>query len=159
MRAITRMTEERMAGVLALGARMLADRQHSPQRRFNDLLWYLASQLSDTVGAALCDLNGPRVRSGPFAGMTMLRAVADGSYTAKLLGCYERELHGLIRRLVRTRYRTVVNVGCAEGYYAVGLARRMPAATVHAHDTDPEARRLCRRLARANGLGTRRLRV
>ena len=45
-----------------------------------------------------------------------------------------------------------LDVGCAEGYYAVGLALRCPAAHVYAYDTDPAALQACRDMARLNGV-------
>ena len=47
----------------------------------------------------------------------------------------------------------IVDVGAKFGYYAVGLARRYPAAAVVAYDVDWWARRACRRMAAANGVG------
>lgn len=69
----------------------------------------------------------------------------------KCLGSYERELHAEIERIVARGYKTVLNAGCGEGYYAVGLARRMSGlTTVLAYDYNPSALALCRRLAEAN---------
>jgi methylase of polypeptide subunit release factors len=41
----------------------------------------------------------------------------------------------------------VIDIGCAEGYYAVGLALRIPSAYVIAFDTNREATDLCRLMA------------
>jgi methylase of polypeptide subunit release factors len=49
----------------------------------------------------------------------------------------------------------VIDIGAAEGYYAIGFARRLPAARVIASDLDPVARLLCWLLARRNGVGDR----
>jgi ribosomal protein L11 methylase PrmA len=49
----------------------------------------------------------------------------------------------------------VIDVGCAEGYYAVGLARMMPAVTVHAYDIDERARAACTELAAKNDVSER----
>lgn len=68
---------------------------------------------------------------------------------------YERELHGVVEAIVATPYDTVVNVGCAEGYYAVGLARRMPQARFHTFDTNEAAQAACLRLAQINGVAER----
>ena len=73
----------------------------------------------------------------------------------KLVGSYEAELHGVIEQIVATDYQVVVDVGCAEGYYANGLARRLPSARVYAFDTDPEARHLCEAMAALNGVEKR----
>jgi hypothetical protein len=45
----------------------------------------------------------------------------------------------------------VVDIGSAEGYYATGLALRVPAARVVCFDTDRLANRLMLRLAKTNG--------
>lgn len=73
----------------------------------------------------------------------------------KLLGAYERELHPALERALGRPYRRIINIGCGEGYYAVGLALRLPAAHVHAFDSEPRARELCRALAIANGVDKR----
>lgn len=93
--------------------------------------------------------HGLTVRGGPFAGMHYPEEVAweTDALIPKLLGSYERELHDL-----EFRGPTFVDVGCAEGYYAVGVALTT-GATVNAHDLDPVARRLCERLAEQNRVG------
>lgn len=96
-----------------------------------------------------------KVQTGPFAGMDFLDRVSEGAYIPKLLGSYEAELHGVIEQICATPYDTVVNVGCAEGYYAVGLARRMPDSRIHAFDSDPSAQLLCGELAAMNGVADR----
>jgi predicted O-methyltransferase YrrM len=97
---------------------------------------------------------GLSVRHGPFAGMrypTEALGRVD-ALVAKLLGAYESELHDAIRMLVATRPRIVVNIGCADGYYAVGMARALPCSKVFAFDLDRSARRMCTALAEANGV-------
>jgi hypothetical protein len=51
--------------------------------------------------------------------------------------------------------RLILNIGAAEGYYAVGLARHFPEATVLAYEIDAGARELCAGLARLNGVAER----
>lgn len=93
---------------------------------------------------------GTRVRAGPFAGMDYVVKSAEGALLPRLQGIYERELHPDLIRFAGERVEAVVDIGCAEGYYAVGLARLMPDVTVYAHDIDPVARRRCGLLAEAN---------
>jgi len=98
---------------------------------------------------------GLTVRSGPFAGMEYDPSVVGfaEALVAKLIGAYERELHPAIREIqANGQIDTVVNIGCAEGSYAVGLARTMPRAHVYAYDLNPTMRRLCRRTAERNGV-------
>lgn len=95
------------------------------------------------------------VQAGPFAGMRYVRQAKGSVLLPKLLGIYERELFDAIRTLSSRAPDAVVDVGCAEGYYAVGLARTVPTAAVYAFDIDPEAQRLCRMLAVANAVDER----
>jgi SAM-dependent methyltransferase len=96
------------------------------------------------------------VRHGPFRGMKYPANKSVGSVLVpKLLGSYERELHPLLERLRARNYTEIVDIGCAEGFYAVGLARMFPNAKIFAYDTSPEAIRLCRLMARENGVDNR----
>jgi len=108
----------------------------------------------DVIDACVAQY-GLEVHEGPFAGMKYVRTATGSSFLAKLIGSYECELHPLLRELLATPYESVVDVGCAEGYYAVGFARCGKAKRVYAFDTDAEARLLCRRLASLNGMDDR----
>ena len=96
---------------------------------------------------------GDRVVAGPFAGMTYPPDTAEGCFVPKLLGCYEQELHPALAQFCQGRPDTVLNIGCAEGYYAVGLARALPDVTVYAWDIAPDAREKTARNAATNGVG------
>jgi hypothetical protein len=98
--------------------------------------------------------HGLTVSGGPFAGMVYPDQSAT-SLVPKLLGLYERELHGAIEEAIRAAPQVIVNVGAADGYYAVGLARRCPAAYVYAFEADPAQRELCRRTVELNGVPAR----
>ncbi len=96
------------------------------------------------------------VRHGPFAGLRYPRLQSVGSsLIPKLLGSYEAELHPWIEAICATDYSDVIDIGCAEGYYAVGLAIRMPGIHVHAYDIDATAQALCLDAARLNGVDSR----
>lgn len=98
-----------------------------------------------------------KVQDGPFKGMMLpdITSWGDGDRAPKLLGTYEADLFPAIATLVARAPATVINVGCAEGYYAVGLARLLPKAQVVAFDTNPAAGALCATAAAANGVGAR----
>jgi hypothetical protein len=98
--------------------------------------------------------HGLRVSGGPFAGLEYPDAEAT-SLIPKLLGVYERELHGAVEAAIRAEPEVIVNVGAADGYYAVGLARRCRAAEVHAFEADTEQRALLGRVAALNGVSPR----
>ena len=95
------------------------------------------------------------VQTGPFAGMTYVSEAICSSLVPKLLGSYEAELHDILAQVLTRDYETVIDVGCAEGYYAVGFALRLPRARVHAFDIDARARELCIKLAQANQVAER----
>ncbi|HYH10663.1 MAG TPA: hypothetical protein VEK11_26700 [Thermoanaerobaculia bacterium] len=80
---------------------------------------------------------------------------AEGSIFPKLAGTYERELAPIIEQVVATPYDVIIDIGASEGYYAVGLAMRMPGATVHAYEIDARSREACAELARRNGVADR----
>jgi len=92
--------------------------------------------------------------SGPFKGMRIGNAVT-GSHIPKLLGCYEAELHDVIESICSREYQCIIDVGCGEGYYAVGLAMKNPLSVVHAFDINSMAQIACADQAKANGVSDR----
>ena len=60
-----------------------------------------------------------------------------------------------IRQAMGAAYETVLNIGCPEGYYAVGMARHMPATRVLAFDLNPVAQQTCVVLAAKNDVAKR----
>jgi hypothetical protein len=100
--------------------------------------------------------NDLTVRHGPFAGMRYLPDASGSQLLPKLLGSYEEPLHPWIEEIVSSKtYDTILDVGCAEGYYAVGFALRLPHLRIHAFDIDPQSREQVRQLAELNGVGDR----
>ncbi len=97
----------------------------------------------------------PAVLSGPFRGMRYLNETVWGPITPKWIGSYETELHSVLEEVVAAQYAQIINVGSAEGFYAAGLALRIPHARVIAFDLDPIARRQTVRLASLAGVGDR----
>ena len=77
-----------------------------------------------------------KVRLGPFAGMRYVSNSIGGAYLPKLLGIYERELTQVMEAACARQPRLIVDIGAAEGYYAVGLALRNPQATVIAFEAE-----------------------
>jgi len=91
------------------------------------------------------------VAHGPFEGLRYPSAQSEASaLLPKLLGCYESELHLVVDELLKNRYEAIVDIGCAEGYYAIGLALRKPDATVFAYDLNPHAQLACAEMAKLN---------
>lgn len=97
---------------------------------------------------------GEVVSYGPFQGLQYPPGWADSRFE-KIIGAYEAELHPLLESICATPYTDVINIGAAEGYYAVGLARRLPQAVLHAFEMEEARREQCRAMAQLNGVATR----
>lgn len=123
--------------------------------RLAEALRHLAKWRSELIANTLADRSGTEVLSGPFKGMKYPVRASEGSRSARLIGAYEASLAPVIEEIAGRRYKLVVDVGSAEGYYAVGLALRLPLARVLARDENPNAQALCRTLANANGVADR----
>jgi hypothetical protein len=93
--------------------------------------------------------------AGPFSDMQCLDEATGSAFFPKMVGTYELEIRDAIEWMVNYKPDLVVNVGCAEGYYAVGMARRLPKAKVVAFDIESRARRLTHKLASINNVETR----
>lgn len=90
------------------------------------------------------------VAHGPFQGMKYPKAQSIDNLFSKLIGSYERELDSILEKICKTNYTEIVDIGCAEGYYAVGLTMRIPSATMFAYDIDEKAKALCVEMAKLN---------
>ncbi|WP_337186218.1 methyltransferase domain-containing protein [Phenylobacterium sp.] len=125
------------------------------QETLNGHLRLLALWRSKMLANTYVQREGPRIWGGPFAGMDYVRNATEGALIPRLLGTYESELHPHLEAFAAEGLECVIDVGCAEGYYAVGLARMMPQVEVHAFDIDPKARTACAELAQRNGVADR----
>jgi SAM-dependent methyltransferase len=121
----------------------------------NNALRLLSKWRSVLIQNTLLQQQGTVVMQGPLAGLDFLQQSAEGCHIAKLLGCYEQPLQPFIEAAIATNYPTILNVGCAEGYYAVGMAKRMPNTRVLAYDLNPRAQETCQALAEKNGVTER----
>lgn len=129
-----------------------------PDRLFwRRLLVFVEQKYRRQLTAVCLRAWGGRVQFGPFAGLQLEETCSwgDGDILSKLIGTYEAELHGIIARTCHSTYSTIVNIGCAEGFYAVGFARALPNARVIAFDRNSRAREICVRTAKLNGVSQR----
>lgn len=95
---------------------------------------------------------GTTVLHGPFKGMKFTHeGLMTACNTSGLLGTYEKEIHPWLLTLRPGEYERALDIGAAEGYYAVGIALRT-GTRVDAYDTAPVARRLCKSMAKLNGV-------
>jgi len=96
------------------------------------------------------------VRHGAFKGMRYPNAESAGSnLLPKLLGSYEAELAPVIHQILQNDYSEIIDIGSAEGYYAIGLGMQIPGANILAFDTNPRANELCLEMAKLNGVADR----
>jgi hypothetical protein len=129
--------------------RRLPDGVRAPLRVLLMPHWHLAVLL---VRLAARD----RVVAGPFRGMRIaLSPLSKRHLLGYILGSQECELHEVIGRIIDRGYDRIVNVGAADGYYAVGLALRLPRAEVEAFEALPEFHALIERSARLNSVADR----
>ncbi len=98
---------------------------------------------------------GNRVMAGPFRGLAYANHSVGSVFLAKILGTYERELWPAVARLVERAPDVLVNIGAAEGYYAVGLARCLPAVRVIAYETELHGQSLIAEIAALNQVADR----
>lgn len=96
-----------------------------------------------------------RIQGGAFAGMRYITTSVCSANSPKWIGTYEMELRGIIERWRRLHFATIVDVGAAEGYYAIGCALAWPESQVIAFETEPAGRELISELIELNGLQSR----
>jgi|GEM_PF-1277963 len=93
------------------------------------------------------------VITGPFEGLDYngTRSFCSTLYP-KLLGTYEHELETVVKAAIDQAYDLVVDVGAADGYYAVGFAFKNSNTKVIAYEQDPRARMELANLVKINGV-------
>ena len=96
-----------------------------------------------------------RIGSGPFRAVRLSELEVFGGQTAKLLGTYELELHAALEKIERLRPSVVLNVGGAEGYYAVGMAAAWGVEKIIVYELTTEGREVIATNANLNGIGER----
>lgn len=94
------------------------------------------------------------VIDGPFAKMQYVDNSIGSQYLPKLMGTYEKELHEVVEDMCKNNFSLIVNVGAAEGYYAVGFAFRTK-STIVAFEGDSCGQELIRGLAAKNNVEDR----
>src|SRR6185312_11284308 len=94
-------------------------------------LRFLAMWRSISLANTYLAREGSVIYGGLFEGMKYLERPSQGMLLTRLLGVYEAELHPYFTAFVEEGLEVIIDVGCAEGYYAVGLARLAPDVVVH----------------------------
>jgi hypothetical protein len=104
---------------------------------------------------AVVSRSGLRIMTGPFQGMHYVNDAHGSCLPPKLLGCYERELHPVFAAYREAPLDLVIDVGAAEGYYAVGVVSSGMAKRSIAYEARAEACEVLRELALRNGVEDR----
>ena len=110
----------------------------------------------EEIAKAFVNRNGLAIQGGPFRGMNYTYSSMGSAVVPKLVGSYEAEVQPFLERYAAGgKAVRIVDIGCDEGYYVVGMARRMPSAHVYGFDINPAACGMCTELARINGVADR----
>lgn len=95
------------------------------------------------------------ILGGPFRGMKYISEAQGSVLIPKLLGIYEKELQPVINSLSGKSFDSVYVIGAGEGYYAVGMALKIPKARVFAYEANESAHKLISEVAEQNGVSAR----
>jgi hypothetical protein len=91
------------------------------------------------------------VLNGPFKGMRYPSIdITELTLAPKITGSYEGFITPFIREILLASYNNIIDIGCAEGYYAVGFAKNIPASIVHCYDINERDLLFCREMAELN---------
>ena len=96
---------------------------------------------------------GFEVLNGPFKGMKYPSIdITELTLVPKISGSYEKQLEPVVNNIINAPFNNILDVGCAEGYYAVGFAKSMPQTTVHAYDINEKDLAFCKKMAALNSV-------
>jgi SAM-dependent methyltransferase len=83
-----------------------------------------------------------------------LTNMVSGSFVPKLIGSYEQELHEVIAEIIAQSPPFIIDVGCGEGYYLIGLTLRLPRAIGIGFDISEAAQAACVQNALLNNIAS-----
>lgn len=95
------------------------------------------------------------VYQGPFEGMKYIDKAFVGFVCHKVTGTYEKEIQGVIKMELNNAYDAIIDIGSAEGYYAVGMAMFSKTPKVISFEGSTEGRKLQKELATLNKVDDR----
>jgi hypothetical protein len=97
------------------------------------------------------------VQAGPFKGLRYITRAHCSALAPKIAGTYEQELLPYLPLLFAGKPDLFIDIGAAEGYYAVGVAVAGWSERIVAFEVDPDARRSLSELMAANQVVTSRI--
>ena len=100
-------------------------------------------------------LSAGQILAGPFKGMRYIDRATGSLLAPKILGTYEKELFPIVESIIDSRPDGLIDVGAAEGYYAVGFLRQLAGLRCIAFESGEAGRGLLGQLAALNGVADR----
>jgi hypothetical protein len=91
----------------------------------------------DAISKKLSKQFGDVVLDGSFKGLKYCKDACVTFPPSKRIGSYECELSPVVEHIVSNNYDRIVDVGSAEGYYAVGLLTRTKSSLMFAYEITP----------------------
>lgn len=92
------------------------------------------------------------VQGGPFAGMVYVDEAVGSNYIHKLIGSYEAVLHTWFQSIKERNFDNIIDIGCAEGFYLIGLGRWFSNARLVGFEPEAKGRQLARLMYTKNDL-------
>lgn len=101
----------------------------------------------------LSDNSEYKVLNGVFKGLQYHSLdITESALVPKIIGSYEYQLQPWFSQIVNTNYSDIIDVGSAEGYYAIGLAKKMPKTIVHCYDINEKDIEFSKHMAKINNV-------
>jgi hypothetical protein len=129
-----------------------------PMARRIDILRELAFSVRRDLARHIAAQTDGMVQAGIFSGSKLSienLTQSERNFVPKICGSYEAELSEVLVSAASDKYSAIVNIGCADGFYAIGLARLNRKAVIFASDTSVAAQVRCRNAAIVNGVADR----
>jgi len=104
------------------------------------------------IESVILNALGEHTCLGIFSGMRYISLSIGSEYYPKLLGTYEQELTSIFTRFFYQDFDQFIDIGAAEGYYAVGVALKTNWKVI-AFEANPETP--LKELAKLNGVEDR----
>jgi hypothetical protein len=117
-------------------------------QEIGNLLRPLKTPVESTIRGLIRLLSKDRVLSGPFQGMAFNYPQLE---YAMLLGTWEIELSRVWKQILSRDFPLMIDIGAAEGYYAVGMAHSKQGTRVVAYEMEDRARRNLEIIKTLNG--------
>lgn len=115
-----------------------------------------AARVRQAAGEAAFAATKGVISAGLFKGMKLDPRISWGADQYSVItGQYELELQPIIRHALDAGYPAYLDIGCANGLYAVGMAFASKAARVIGFDIDPQAIAITRANVLLNGVSDR----